>query len=98
MKENSAKEIQAAFKAADSTGRGMISAKELRHILTGWGEKLSSREGTNLRTTIHINQVQYIRLDSFTVDHIFREANIKPNSFVKYEDFVKVLVTPVPDY
>lgn len=45
LKEKSTKEIQAAFKAADPDHRGTMSAKELRHILSGWGEKLSAREG-----------------------------------------------------
>ena len=46
LKEKSTIEIQKAFKAADPDGRGKMSAKELRHILSGWGEKLSAREGT----------------------------------------------------
>ncbi len=45
VKEKSAKDIQAAFRASDTRGRGTISYKELRHILSGWGEKLSPREG-----------------------------------------------------
>jgi len=39
-------EILDAFKSADPTGKGTISAKELKHILGRWGEKLSPREGT----------------------------------------------------
>lgn len=46
LKEKSTKEIAAAFKAADPDHRGTMSAKELRHILSGWGDKLSTREGT----------------------------------------------------
>lgn len=38
-------EILDAFKAADKDKRGLIHAKELKHILQSWGEKLSSREG-----------------------------------------------------
>ncbi len=45
VKEKAAKDIQAAFRAADTTGRGIISYKDLRHILGGWGEKLSAKEG-----------------------------------------------------
>nr|CAG4646659.1 EOG090X0GKM [Macrothrix elegans] len=75
-KEKSSKEILAAFRAADVHGRGTISYKELRHILTGWGERLTPRE----------------------VDNIFREANIKPNAPVRYEELVKIVLSPVPDY
>lgn len=37
-------EILDAFKAADTQKKGSIPAKELKHILGKWGEKLSSRE------------------------------------------------------
>ncbi|XP_057375499.1 calmodulin-like protein 4 isoform X2 [Daphnia carinata] len=76
VKEKSSRDIQAAFKAADTHGRGVISYKELHHILSGWGEKLTAKE----------------------VEQIFREAHIKPNAPVKYEDFIKVVTSPVPDY
>nr|CAG4643575.1 EOG090X0GKM [Ilyocryptus agilis] len=75
-KEKAAKDIQAAFKAADTNGKGLIASKALRHILSGWGEHLSNKE----------------------VDQIFREANIKPNSNVKYDEFIKVVAAPMPDY
>lgn len=45
-KENATKDLKAAFKAADTNGRGTISSKELRQILSGWGERLSTREGS----------------------------------------------------
>ena len=32
------------------------------------------------------------------MDQIFREANIKPNGMVNYEEFVKIVCAPVPDY
>ena len=35
---------------------------------------------------------------SLLVDQIFREANIHPNGVVKYEEFVKIVCAPVPDY
>ena len=35
---------------------------------------------------------------NFAVDQIFREANISPNGMVKYEEFVKIVCAPVPDY
>jgi len=37
-------EILDAFKAADVHNKGTIPAKELKHILGKWGEKLSPRE------------------------------------------------------
>lgn len=45
LKEKSMKDIQAAFKAADTSGRGVISYKELYHILCEWGDRLSPKEG-----------------------------------------------------
>jgi len=38
-------EVLAAFKANDQKKTGVISAKDLRHILLNWGEKLSVKEG-----------------------------------------------------
>uniref|UniRef100_A0A1B6EPI7 EF-hand domain-containing protein n=1 Tax=Cuerna arida TaxID=1464854 RepID=A0A1B6EPI7_9HEMI len=38
------------------------------------------------------------QLSTKEVDQIFREANVSPNGFVKYEDFVKICCAPVPDY
>nr|CAG4649779.1 EOG090X0GKM [Scapholeberis mucronata]SVE93955.1 EOG090X0GKM [Scapholeberis mucronata] len=76
VKEKPSKDIQAAFKAADTTGKGVISYKDLKHYLSGWGERLTNKE----------------------VEQIFREANIKPNSSIKYEEFIKVVSSPVPDY
>lgn len=42
--ENIPQEIVDAFKGADPLGRGVVSARELRHVLLRWGEKLSTRE------------------------------------------------------
>jgi Ca2+-binding EF-hand superfamily protein len=38
-------EVLAAFKAADPRRTGLVSAKDLRHILLNWGERLSVKEG-----------------------------------------------------
>lgn len=54
VKEKSSKDIQAAFRAADTHGRGVISYKELHHILKGWGEKLTAKEGIYSYYTITI--------------------------------------------
>ncbi|KAF0302082.1 Calmodulin-like protein 4 [Amphibalanus amphitrite] len=76
QQEKIPKEIIEAFRGHDTSRRGMLPARNLRHILLRWGECLSPRE----------------------VDQIFREANIQPNGFVKYDDFVKIVCAPVPDY
>nr|CAG4650577.1 EOG090X0GKM [Sida crystallina] len=44
QKEKSGKEIRAAFAASDPRRKGTIAIKELRHILSGWGEKLTTKE------------------------------------------------------
>lgn len=54
IKEKSTKEIQAAFQAADTNGRGIISYKELHHILCGWGEKLTPKEGMITMSAVHL--------------------------------------------
>jgi len=38
------------------------------------------------------------KLSPREVDQIFREANIHPSGQVKYEEFVKIVCAPVPDY
>ena len=45
QKENIPQEILRAFRASDKTKSGRIPARELRHILLLWGEKLSPKEG-----------------------------------------------------
>ncbi|GAU94300.1 hypothetical protein RvY_06098-2 [Ramazzottius varieornatus] len=42
--ENAALEILKGFKAMDQRGKGEISAKDLMHILTNTGEKMSRKE------------------------------------------------------
>lgn len=42
--ENLPDEVIAAFKAADPSAKGVIPAKQLRHLLQNWGEGLSVRE------------------------------------------------------
>jgi calmodulin len=37
-------ELQEAFKIFDKDGNGLISASELRHVMTNLGEKLSDEE------------------------------------------------------
>lgn len=42
--EDLPREVVNAFKAADPQGRGVIPAKQLRHMLQNWGECLSAKE------------------------------------------------------
>ena len=42
--------------------------------------------------------IPHIISSYFSVDQIFREANISPNGVVRYEQFVKIVSAPVPDY
>lgn len=37
------------------------------------------------------------KLDAKQVDALFREANINGH-YVKYEDFIRIICAPVPDY
>lgn len=46
--EDLPREVVEAFRAADFGGRGAIPARQLRHMLLRWGEKLSTKEGTFL--------------------------------------------------
>ena len=55
QKEKSDKEIRAAFKASDPNKKGTMPVKELRHILQGWGEKLSAKEGKCVIFPIRFN-------------------------------------------
>ncbi|XP_043221636.1 calmodulin-like protein 4 [Amphibalanus amphitrite] len=69
-------DILRAFEQQDARGTGHISVKELRWLLTSWGDRLSKQE----------------------VDRVFREAKIPSSGTVKYEDFVKIMCAPLPDY
>ena len=61
-----------------------------------WGERLSPREG-ELSQSRNIEMTLSLFIN-ISVDQIFREANISPNGMVKYEEFVKIVCAPVPDY
>ena len=43
--EKCQQDIVDAFKAHDKSGNGVVPASELRHILTQFGEKMSSADG-----------------------------------------------------
>ena len=34
----------------------------------------------------------------FSVEKLFRDAGVQANGQVRYDDIVKVLLTPLPDY
>jgi Ca2+-binding EF-hand superfamily protein len=91
----------------DPGRKGVIKAKDLWHILVKWGERLSPREGKTFdyvylknvnSMPLRMNTLDSKYIYSFSVDQIFREANINPNGSVKYEQFVKIVSAPVPDY
>ena len=77
--------------------QGTIPAKDLWNILVKWGERLSPREG-ELTQSKNLKKKSDDIFLSIAVDQIFREANISPNGMVKYEEFVKIVCAPVPDY
>ncbi|KAK0162864.1 hypothetical protein PV327_006606 [Microctonus hyperodae] len=63
------------------------------------------RAGDNSRSgKIPSNQLAHMllnwgeKLSNKEVEQIFREANVTLNGQVKYEDFVKIVCAPVPDY
>lgn len=47
-------EILAAFKGHDPRNTGSIPARDLRHILLQWGERLSHKEGKERKKIIII--------------------------------------------
>jgi hypothetical protein len=52
-----------------------------------------------LARVVPVTLVNYLTIDLLgAVDQLFREANIQMNGVVKYDDFVKIVCAPVPDY
>ncbi len=82
------KEVLNAFKSYDRQRRGYITAKELTLILSSVGEKMSK-----LESRFFIVDIFYI----FIVDRVLREAHIT-DGLVRYQDFVRLIATPLPDY
>lgn len=87
-------EILAAFKASDRQHSGTIHSKHLKHLLQGWGEHLNGKEGRLFKILNGFLTKCYY----FSVDQIFREANVHPNGKVNYDEFVKIACAPIPDY
>lgn len=65
-RQNVAGEILAAFRATDPSGSGVISAKQLRHTLLHWGERLSTREVDQIFREANININGHVRYEDFT--------------------------------
>jgi len=58
-------EILDAFKAADVHKKGTIPAKELKHILGKWGEKLSQREVDQIFREANVNVTGVVKYADF---------------------------------
>ena len=39
-----------------------------------------------------------IKLTQRECDQLLRSANVQPNGYVKYEEFVKMITMPLPEY
>lgn len=63
--ENLPEEIIAAFKAGDTDGKGLISARQLRNLLQNWGEKLSSKEVDRIFREANITNNSMVKYDEF---------------------------------
>lgn len=63
--ENLPKEIVDAFRAADNQGRGLISAKHLRHMLQNWGECLSSKEVDRIFREANVTNNSMVHYEDF---------------------------------
>nr|CAH7741729.1 unnamed protein product [Callosobruchus chinensis] len=63
--ENLPKEVIDAFKAADTDGKGVIPAKQLRHLLQNWGECLSAKEIDRIFREANVNNNSMVRYQDF---------------------------------
>ena len=75
-KERVPGEIVEALAAWPGSRHSAIPTRDLRHILTEWGEKLDEKE----------------------LERLFREANVESSSFVDFDDFIRIIAAPAPDY
>lgn len=58
-------EVIDAFKAADPQGKGVISAKELRHLLQDWGECLSPKEVDKIFREANVTPNGMVKYEDF---------------------------------
>lgn len=63
--ENLPDEVVNAFKAADPQGKGIVGAKQLRHLLQNWGEGLSVREVDNIFREANVTNNGTVRYSDF---------------------------------
>ncbi|KAG5897259.1 Calmodulin-like protein 4 [Gonioctena quinquepunctata] len=63
--ENIPTEVIAAFKANDPEGKGVISAKNLRHLLQNWGESLSAKEVDRIFREANVTNNSMVRYEDF---------------------------------
>ena len=80
-------EIKEAFKVFDKDGDGLISAAELRHVMTNLGEKLTDEEVDEM---IRGNAALTRRGFSMLTGAI--EADIDGDGQVNYEEFVGMMM------
>lgn len=63
--EDLPREVVNAFKAADTQGRGVIPAKQLRHMLQNWGECLSSKEIDRIFREANVHNNSMVAYEDF---------------------------------
>jgi calmodulin len=83
----------------DKEGNGIISAQELRHILTNLGEKMTDDEVRHARLCnmrhgmLHSRyDMTRVRRSGSQVDELMREADLDANGMINYADFVKLML------
>eukprot|EP00457_Paulinella_chromatophora_P022891 gb/GEZN01026009.1/.p1 GENE.gb/GEZN01026009.1/~~gb/GEZN01026009.1/.p1 ORF type:complete len:146 (-),score=30.30 gb/GEZN01026009.1/:46-483(-) len=59
-------ELKEAFKVFDKDGNGMISAQELRHVMTTLGECLSETEAADMQKYLDVDGDGQINYQEFT--------------------------------
>ncbi|KAJ3210011.1 hypothetical protein HDU83_000179 [Entophlyctis luteolus] len=62
---DNAADIKAAFRMFDPSGSGYVLAKELRHVLTSMGEKLSGEEVDEMIRDANVDAQGRIQMDDF---------------------------------
>lgn len=63
--EDLPKEIVNAFRAGDNQGKGLIPAKQLRHMLQNWGECLSSKEVDRIFREANVTNNSMVHYEDF---------------------------------
>lgn len=58
-------EVIDAFKAADPQGKGVISSKELRHLLQEWGEGLTPKEVDKIFREANVTPNGIVKYEDF---------------------------------